>query len=176
MKKAFVFRGSPASGKGTITEKFIHLLPDKVALLDLDTFRWHFHLTNRKVSEVSEDEHVLAYQNFLLILESYCINGGYDLVIEGLFAWDFPSPHGNMKDITSLLNQYGFDYKLFLLTGDMETLWKRNMERKYIVPREEFEMLYHNVMDKTGKEEIIINVGNMTLEDTLENIKSKALL
>ena len=36
---AYVFKGAPASGKGTITKKFIKLIAGRVSLLELDNFR-----------------------------------------------------------------------------------------------------------------------------------------
>ena len=63
-KTIYIFRGSPASGKGTITNEFIKQIPGKVALLELDKFRWGFHLKNRKIVDITEDEHQLAYKNF----------------------------------------------------------------------------------------------------------------
>lgn len=174
MRKAYVFRGSPSSGKGTLTERFIKLIPGKVSLLELDTFRWGFHKWNRRIpDDFTDEDHQLAYENFLTVLENYCKNGKYNLVIEGLFAWDKKSPHGNMQDIIALLKKYDFDYKLFLLYGDKEVLWERNTKREYAVPKDEFEMLYHNVMDKIGDEEIKVNVGSMTINETVDFIKGQ---
>lgn len=63
-KTAYVLRGSPASGKTTVTELLVQRIPGRVATVELDTFRWNFHLRPRAVSEVAEDEHRLANVNF----------------------------------------------------------------------------------------------------------------
>jgi hypothetical protein len=173
MKTAYIFRGSPASGKGTITSMFVKSLKGKVALLELDTFRWAFHLHTREVKDVTDEEHRFAYENFLLLLKRYCQNGTYTIVIEGLFSWDTPSPHGTMTDIIDILKKHGFPYYPIVLTGDKETLWKRNAERDYIVPRHEFDELYQNVMQKIGPEEIQIDVSDKTAQKTLEEITLK---
>lgn len=180
MKKAYIFRGSPASGKTTLTKKYIKQFSGKCALLELDTFRWNFHLTNREICEVSLEEHYFAYKNFLMMLESYCKNETYDLVIEGLFAFDKKSPHGNMQEIMYILNKYNYKYEAFVLMADFETLWNRNLKRDYSVPRDEFIDLYNNVVEKIGKNEIIIDVGQTTPRESLVRvinfIKKKELL
>ena len=173
MKKAYVFRGPPSSGKGALTKEIIKLLSPKVALLELDYFRWGPHYVNREVGDVSEDEHLFAYHNFLLMLESYCQNGNYDLVIEGLFTWDKENPSGNIQDIVRILKKYNFEYELFLLSADKEILWERNQKRKHVVPLYEFETLYKTVMETIGNSEIIINVGDLTIEDSINMIKQK---
>ncbi len=91
-KKIYIFRGSPASGKGTITEEFIKQLDGKIAFLELDNFRWGFHLKNRVVADIGQKEHLLAYKNFLSVLEYYLSDGSYTLVIEGLFSWRVAGP------------------------------------------------------------------------------------
>ncbi len=85
MKKLFVFRGPPASGKGTLVTQFIKGLAGKVAHLELDTFRWHFHLVSREVTDVSEEEHMLAYQNYLSVLRNHLTDGSYTVVTKGFF-------------------------------------------------------------------------------------------
>jgi tRNA uridine 5-carbamoylmethylation protein Kti12 len=176
MKKAYVFRGPPGSGKGTLTKEIIKLLPPKVALLELDYFRWGPHFVNREVRDVSEDEHLFAYHNFLLMLESYCQNGNYDLVIEGLFTWDKENPNGNVQEIVSILKKYDFKYELFLLSADKETLWERNQKRKHVVPLSEFETLFTTVTETIGDSEIIIDVGSLTIEDSINLIKQKLII
>jgi len=173
MKKAYIFRGSSSSGKTTITKKFLKQLPQKVVFLELDNFRYGFHVENRKALDVAEEEHFFAYKNFLLMLESYCQNGTYDLVIEGVTTWDTENPYGNMQDVLPLLKKYNYDYTLFLLMADRETLWQRNTKRNYVVSREDFDRLYDAVMNKVGGEEIKVDVSKMTLDETIAYIHSQ---
>lgn len=170
MKKAYIFRGSPASGKSTLTELLIKQFKSKTALLELDTFRWGFHYTNRNIEDISEEEHAFAYQNLLLLLENYCKNGQYDLVIEGLFSWSEDSSHGNIQDILAILKQYGFDFKIFLLSADYDVLWDQNLKRDYSVPKDEFKKLYNHVMKEVGPGEIVINLNHKSPEETLDDI------
>ena len=158
--KAYIFRGAPASGKGTITKEFIKMISGKVVLLELDNFRWGFHLYNREVKDVCKEEHAFAYQNFLLMLESYCKNGQYNLVVEGLFSWDKKGVHGNMNDIITILKRHGFEYKAFYLRANKNVLWKRNTKRKYVVPAFEFEDLCNYVGKEVPGKEIDIDVEN----------------
>ncbi len=171
MKKAYVFRGSPASGKGTLTKGFLKLLKGKVAFLELDNFRWGFHLTNRDISEVTGDEHLFAYNNFLLMLESYCMNGDYTLVIEGLFSWVENGAHGNMNDIKSILEKCDFQYEFFYLQAKYETLWGRNNDRKYSVPKKEFDSLFKSVGKGEKQRETIIDVDNKTIKEALQELE-----
>ena len=171
--KAYVFRGSPASGKGTITAEFIKKLPGKVAKLELDQFRWGFHLWNRNVSDVTEDEHAFAYQHFLSSLELYCKNGSYTLVVEGLFSWDTPGPHGNMRDILAIFKKYNVEHKIFLLYADYDTLWSRNQKRNYAVPEAEFRQLYDYVMQKKSEEEIQIEVLKQSVSEIVDFLSLK---
>jgi len=166
-KQVFIFRGSPASGKGTITAEFIKQIPGKVVYLELDTFRWGFHLYNRVVADVSDAEHQLAYKNFLCLLENYLQDGCYTIVAEGLFARDKASPHGNMQDIISICEKYGYDAKQILLSADYDILWSRNLKREYSVPEDEFQMLYKHVMNEQSDNEIKINVGEKSVEQSV---------
>src|SRR5437899_8589984 len=159
MKKAYIFRGPSSSGKTTITKSFLKQFPQKVVFLELDNFRFGFHVENRKALDVEEEEHFFAYKNFLLMLESYCQNGKYNIVIEGVTTWDTENAYGTMKDVLLLLKKYNYDYTLFLLMGDKETLWQRNTKRDYVVPRNDFDDLYDAVMSKVGEEEIRVDVS-----------------
>lgn len=71
MKKAYIFRGAPASGKGTLTKEFAKLVPLPVALIEQDMFRWGIHLVGRKVPEVTEAEHALAFRSMPAVYEEY---------------------------------------------------------------------------------------------------------
>lgn len=167
MKKIFIFRGSPSSGKGTITEPFMKTLSGRLAYLELDKFRWGFHLKNRTVPDITEDEHQLAYENYLSVLENYLKNGTYTIVTEGLFSWDTPGPHGNMQDILKLCEQYECKAYPILLYAEKQVLWERNVKRPYAVPEEEFNTLYDFVMQKRSDKEIAINVGELSVEETV---------
>ena len=167
-KKIYIFRGSPASGKGTITEEFIKQLDGKIAFLELDNFRWGFHLKNRVVADIGQKEHLLAYKNFLSVLENYLSDGSYTLVIEGLFSWRVAGPHGNMQDIISLATKYNYNYYPILLYADFETLWNRNLQRDYSVPIDEFKQLYSYVMDDQSEEEIKINVDDKSVQESVD--------
>lgn len=170
-KEAYIFRGSPASGKGTITELLIKEFTSKTALLELDTFRWGFHYTNRKIADISNDEHAFAFNNLLSLLDNYSKNGQYNLIIEGLFSWSEHCPHGTMQKVIEVLNRNNFKYKMFLLSGELETLLDRNAKREYSVPREEFQELYDYVMEEKRPKEIIIDVTHKNPQETLQEIK-----
>jgi predicted kinase len=168
MKQIFIFRGSPASGKGTITLEFLKKIPGKVALIELDKFRWGFHLFNRSAPDITPEEHQLAYKNYLNVLENYLSDGSYTIVTEGLFSWNIPSPHGNMQDILPLCEKYDFQINPVLLTADYEVLWNRNMEREYSVPEGEFKDLYSHVMNEKSDSELFIDVEKNTVEQSVE--------
>jgi predicted kinase len=170
MNSIYIFRGSPASGKGTITAEFLKQLPGKVVFLELDKFRWGFHLVNREVGDVSEVEHQLAYKNYLSVLENYLKSGQYTIVTEGLFSWDKPSPHGNMQDVLLLAKKYDFKSFPILLFADLETLWMRNLAREYSVPEGEFSELYSHVMDKQDKSEIVVDVTKNTVMESIKEL------
>jgi predicted kinase len=171
-KKIFILRGSPSSGKGTVAKEFMKRISGKVTYLEEDTFRWGFHLVNRAVSHISDDEHLLAYKNYLSVLENYLENGTYTIVTEGLFSWNTPGPHGCMQDILKLCQKYNFETHPILLYGDYETLWERNCKREYSVPEEEFKMLYSYVNGEQSPEEIKIGVGVNNVESSVEILAS----
>lgn len=171
-KKIFIFRGSPSSGKGTITKEFMKQIPGKVAYLEEDKFRWGFHLINRSVPDISDEEHELAYKNYLSVLENYLTDGTYTIVTEGLFSWTQPGPHGCMRDIIELCKKYNFNYYPILLSGDYATLWERNNKREYAVPEEEFKILYDYVMSEQSNDEININVGINSVESTVAKLST----
>ncbi len=170
-KKVFIFRGSPASGKGTITKEFMSTIDGRLAYLELDKFRWGFHLGHRKILDITEDEHEFAYKNYLSILENYLKNGTYTIVTEGLFSCVKSGPHGSMKDILELCEKYNYEYHAFLLCADYEILWDRNLKREYSVPEDEFKMLYDYVMEGEMNNEIKIDVGNNSVEGSVKKIR-----
>jgi len=172
MKDIYIFRGSPASGKGTITEAFLKEIDGKTAFLELDTFRWGFHLINRIVPDVTEDEHELAYKNYLTVLENYLSSGSYTIVTEGLFSWSSESPHGCIQDVLQLCKRYDYNAHPILLYAEYETLWQRNLSRDYSVPEEEFKSLYEHVMTERSDEELSINVGKNSIEQTVSELSS----
>lgn len=141
-----------------------------MATLELDSFRWSYHLKPRSVLDITDDEHHLAFSNFLSVLENYCVNGTYTLILEGGFAWAKASPHGNMEDIIKCLRRYEYHPVLVRLEAPLEVLWQRNLKRNYVVPRLEFEQLYATVMESSGLEERRIDVSNLSEEETLMQI------
>lgn len=173
MKKAYIFRGPPAAGKNTILKPFVRSLQKPAALLELDVFRWDFHFWNLRVEDVTEEYHQFAYQNFLRMVDEYARFGKFDLVLEGLFSWNIPSPHGAVSEILPLLEQHGYSVISVLLTADKETLWYRNQRREYVVPREEFELLYENVMQTVDASEIIIDSTNQKIDQMIETVQSR---
>lgn len=170
MKKIYIFRGAPASGKGTITEAFMQKLPGKVAFLELDKFRWGFHRVNRSVFEVTEEEHALAYKNYLAMLENYLADGNYTIVTEGLFSSNTPSPHGNLEDVMSLVAKYDYEPVPILLYAPYDVLWDRNQKREYSVPEEEFKQLYDHVMQAESLEEHKIDVAQTSVDEAVAQL------
>lgn len=168
----YIFRGAPATGKGTVIPKFCELLPRPVAFISQDVLRWGFHLIGRKVSEVTDNEHVLANKNTELLYEQYLADGHYTIVIEGLYTWnDEVSSQGSAKKLVELAKGYGFNVKSIVLKADKEVLLSRNKARDYVVPLDEFNMLYSKVYDTIDASEIVINSTGQTADETLASLK-----
>lgn len=171
VKQAYIFRGAPAVGKDTVVPKFAEKLGGKVALMGHDTFRWHFHLIGRKIEDITDEEHRFAFHNLLLMLEEYCKQDDYTIVIEGLFTWDdHESPNGNVQDILDILNRYNYECKCIVLKADKSVLAERNSAREYTVPDEEFDTLYNSIYNTIDPSEIVIDSTNQTPEQTLESM------
>lgn len=168
MKQIYIFRGSPASGKSSLAKEFSKLIPGKVAFLELDTFRWEFHLVNRDITEIAVSEHQLAYTNYLSVLENYLADGRYTVVTEGLFSWNTESPHGNLHDVIALCNKYSRTYQSIVLSASSDTLWHRNSERQYSVPREEFEELYNHVTHEVSDTEFLLDVESNSVSSSIQ--------
>lgn len=172
----YIFRGAPASVKGTVVPKFCELLPKPVALISQDTLRWGFHLIARNVQDVQDEEHLFAYQNTLVIFEQYLTNGHYSIVLEGLFTWDdTASSQGNVKELTELASRYGYAVQSVVLQADKDELLKRNAERPYSVPQEEFDLLYGNIYKTIDNSELIIDSTGQRLAATMELLKDQLL-
>jgi predicted kinase len=168
----YIFRGAPASGKGTLLPKFCELLPAPVALIEQDQFRWGLHLIGRSVPDISDEEHAFAHQNTLLMYEQYLKNGRYTIVLEGLFTWDnSASSQGSTKEFIELALAYGYPYKSIVLKADKEELLKRNALRPYSVPRDEFETLYSTIYEVIGPDEIVIDSSSQNIEQTLHSLR-----
>ena len=157
-RMVYIFRGAPATGKGTVVPEFCKLLSKPVAFIEQDALRWGFHLIGRTVSEVSDSEHLLANRNAELLYEQYLKDGHYTIVLEGLFTWDNDtSSQGSVKKLIGLAEQYGFSVKSIVLKADKEELLKRNETRPYSVPSDEFERLYSNIYETINDSEIIVD-------------------
>lgn len=172
--QAYIFRGSPASGKGTIVPAFAQLLPKPVALIEQDKLRWGIHLIGRSVEEVTSEEHRMAYENTLILFDRYLRSGRYTIVVEGLFSWDDDSSNeGSVRHFIDLATKYGFDLTSIVLKADKDILMQRNQERiTYTTPEDEFNNLYDNVYSKIGESEIIIDSTNKTAEETINELRS----
>jgi predicted kinase len=168
LKKIFILRGSPASGKGTISKEFMKKIPGKVVYLEEDNFRWGFHFINRTVPEVTDDEHALAYKNHLDVLKNYLEDGSYTIVTEGVFSWNTHGPHGCVQDILDLAKKFDFEAHPVFLSANYEILWERNRKRKYVVPEEEFKMLYDYVTSEQSDKELKIDVTTNSVESSVE--------
>jgi predicted kinase len=169
----YIFRGAPATGKGTVIPKFCEQLPKPVAFISQDVLRWDFHLIGRKVSEVTDDEHVFANKNTEILYEQYLKDGRYTIVVEGLYTWDDESSsQGSAKRLTELAKRYGFKVKNIVLKADKEELLARNAAREYAVPLDEFNALYDNVYGTIDASEIVINSTGQTPEETIASLQS----
>lgn len=115
----YIFRGAPASGKGTVVTEFAQLLPGPTALIEHDLFRWGFHLTGRTVTDVTSDEHKFAYDNMVALYENYLARGSYTIVVEGLFTYDdTESSQGNVQHLLDLAHHYGKEAVSIVLTAE----------------------------------------------------------
>jgi hypothetical protein len=175
MKKAYIFRGPPASGKNTILKPFVRSLSNPAALLELDVFRWDFHFWNLRVEDITEEYHHFAYHNFLRMVEEYARFGKFDLVLEGLFSWNIPSSQGAVSEILPLLQRNGYSVTSILLTAEKETLWYRNQRREYVVPRAEFDLLYRHVMETVDPSEVVIDSTDQKIDQMIEIVQARLL-
>jgi predicted kinase len=170
--KVYIFRGAPASGKGTVTPEFAKQLPKPVALIEQDKLRWGLHLIGRDIKDVTEEEHHFAFQNTLLLYEEYLKKGKYTIVVEGLFTWDdLSASQGNCKQLIDLAQKYNMAWKSIVLKADKQELQRRNSSRPYAVPLDEFETLHNSIYAKIDPTEITIDSTGKTTEETINDIK-----
>lgn len=170
-RKVYVFRGAPASGKGTLVPRFCETLPKPVALIEQDKFRWGLHLIGRGVPEITDEEHQLAHRNAVLIYEQYLRVGRYAIVFEGLLTYDNPeSSQGSVGELADLASKYGFAFQSVVLKADKSELLKRNAQRQYSVPLEEFEQLYNNVYSKIGPDELVIDTTGLSEQESIDKL------
>jgi predicted kinase len=169
----YIFRGAPATGKGTVVPEFCKLLPKPVAFISQDVLRWGFHLIGRTVPEITDGEHRFANDNVTLLYEQYLKAGIYNIVIEGLFTWDNEnSSQGSAKQLIKLAHGYGTNIRSIVLRADKDVLLARNAARKYAVPLDEFTMLYDNVYQTVDESERVIDSTGQTPVETLTELKS----
>lgn len=170
MRTVYIFRGAPATGKGTVVPKFCELLPQPAVLISQDVLRWDFHSLGRKLSDIDDSEHELANRNTEMLYEQYLKDGRYTIVLEGSFTWDDErSIQGSVKKLLGLAHQYGFNTRNVILKADKEELLKRNAERSYAVSIVVFEMLY-KVYEDIGPGEVVIDSTGQRPEETLKEL------
>ncbi|HET9850085.1 MAG TPA: AAA family ATPase [Candidatus Saccharimonadales bacterium] len=172
--KVYIFRGAPASGKGTVVPPFARQLPKPITLIEQDKLRWGLHLIGRNIEDVTEEEHYFAFRNTLLLYEEYLKVRKYNIVLEGLFTWDdVVASQGNCKDLIGLAGLYNVPWKSIVLIAEKEELLRRNAARPYATPPEEFETLYNNIYSKIDPQEIVIDSSGKTPEQTLAELTQK---
>ncbi len=155
--------------------RFCELLPQPVSLIEQDKFRWGLHLIGRNVPDVSGEEHALAHRNMVLIYEQYLKDGRYTIVLEGLFTWDnAASSQGNVRELIELAKNYGYSVKSVVLRADRTELLRRNAQRQYSVPQDEFTALYSNIYGTIDSNELVIDSTGQEVSKTLHKLK-KAL-
>jgi hypothetical protein len=74
------------------------------------------------------------------------------------------------------LKKYGFEYKVLYLETDYDTVWQRNLNRKRVVPVDEFMELYDYVGKEEADREIILDVSKDIPEEINEKLKMYMLL
>lgn len=179
MKKrhVYIFRGAPASGKGSIVPKICGYLPKPVALIEEDMFLWDLHLIGRSIPEIGEEEHAFAYRNMVMIFEQYLKADRYTIVLEGLFTWeDGQSSRGSIHELVVLAERYGYAWSSIVLKAEKEELLKRNAARSYSVPLAEFETLYDDVYRKIDSKELVIDSTGKSIDDTVQVIRTELSL
>lgn len=173
-KQAFIFRGAPASGKGTLVPEFCKTVESPVALIEQDNFRWGIHLFGRDIADITDAEHQLAYRATVATYEQYLKSGLHTVVVEGLFTWNnTESSQGNAKELIDLAEQYGYEATSIVLKAAKNELLKRNAEREYSVPIEEFEALYDGVYSTVDQSEVVIDSTGLDLPQTLQALASE---
>jgi predicted kinase len=171
--RVLIFRGAPASGKGTIAQKLCAQLSKPVALIEQDKFRWDIHVIGRKVSDVGLDEHAFAHRNMALVYEQYLKSGQYTIVLEGVFTWGDVAPdQGDVRPLIALAEQYGFACQSIVLKASKQTLLDRNAKRPYSVPHEEFDVLYKNIYRTIDDSEIVIDSTGQDSNETVQSLKA----
>lgn len=170
--KVYIFRGAPASGKGTLVPEFAKTLPKPVALIEQDKLRWGIHLIGREVTDITSEEHRMAYENTLALYERYLKVGRYTIVVEGLFTWDNEqSDQGAAKTFLELARANGFEATSIVLAAEKAVLARRNVERQsYTTPPEEFDALYESIYSTIDSSELVIDSTNETSEQTLARL------
>jgi predicted kinase len=170
-KDVYVFRGAPASGKGTVVPQFCESLSKPVALIQQDKFRWGIHTFGREIADISDEEHTLAYRVAVAAYEEYLRKGMHTVVVEGLFTYDDKeSSQGNAHVLHTLAEQYGYRFTSIVLHAAKEKLLDRNKNREYSVPLDEFEQLYSGVYGKIGEEEIVVDSTRLTAQETVTEV------
>jgi predicted kinase len=169
----YIFRGAPASGKGTIAAEFAKLLPKPVALIEQDKLRWGIHLIGRSVQDVKSEEHRMAFENTLFLYERYLKSGKYSIVVEGLFTWNNEgSDQGSAVKFLELAKENGFEATSIVLRADKATLHNRNLQRKsYTTPEDEFNMLYDGVYATIDDSELVVDSTNDSSEETINKLR-----
>ncbi|NCU37940.1 hypothetical protein EOL96_02680 [Candidatus Saccharibacteria bacterium] len=169
--RVFVFRGAPASGKGTVVPVFAKTLQKPAALIEQDRLRWGFHLIGREVHEITPDEHRFAYENTLLLFERYLKSNNYNIIVEGLFTYDDNrSNQGSVTDLQEIANRYNYNVTSIVLRADKDTLRERNNKRAYTVSSDEFNDLYESIYKKIGAEELVIDTTTLSINQTIAKI------
>jgi predicted kinase len=171
-KNVYIFRGAPASGKGTIVPEFCKTL-DSPLLIEQDKFRWGAHTLGREVADVTDEEHMAAYRAMVATYEQQLKQGRHPLVIEGLFTWDnTESSQGNVKELIELAGTYNYSVRSFVLRATKQVLLERNAQRPYSVPTEEFDALYNGVYATIDDTEVVIDSTELDVTQTLRVIAS----
>lgn len=170
----YVFRGAPASGKGTVVPLFCAEMLQPVTLIEHDAFRWGPHTAGRPVADVSEEEHAESFRAMVAAYAGQVRQGEGVLVIEGLFTYDDEvSSQGNARELRRIAEDSGCAYTGIVLYAAKQVLLARNAARPYCVPADEFDRLYDGVYSRIGADEIVIDSTLLSESETLQLIMER---
>ena len=153
--KLIIIRGSPASGKSTLTRNLAKNINGKIALLIVDEFRWVMTAHENR----DEKDYAISFDNFLYALENY-LKLGYTIIVEDTWIRKHKDNATSIKKVVDLGKEYNAEIHQILLKGSWSTVKHINTLRPMVIPQKELKDLYEQVYSKNIKDEVVIDIDN----------------
>ena len=163
--KIILIRGSPATGKTTLSKNLAKQINGKVSVLSLDEFKWIMtaHVPRDK------NDFQIAFDNYLFCLDNY-LKKGYTVICEDAWVQKLEDKSTDINSVLELAKKYDVKINQILLKGSFDTVKHINTLRPMVIPEDELKEMYDKVYSINMVDEKIIEIEGKNPNEILNEV------